>query len=193
MRPLRALALLLCVSTLALAASGCGGGGGGKSYSGTEPSVWAATVCGAVGDWTRGLRADSSQLSAGLGGTTDLKVVKRRFVAFLENAQLKTRTMLTRIRGAGAPAVKDGATIQNELVSGLEGAETSFTRAIARAKSLSTTDGQAFAAGVQDLGGDVQQELIDVGSEFNTLGDKYQDSDLNKATTDEPACSNISG
>jgi hypothetical protein len=191
MKPLRALAIVICVSTFALAASGCGGGG--KSYSGTEPGVWAATVCGAVGDWTRGLQADSAQLSSGLGGTADLKVVKRRFVAFLEGAERKTHTMLATIRGAGAPAVKDGATIQKEFVSGLEGAETSFTHAIARAKKLSTTDGQAFASGVQALGGDVQQELIDVGTKFNTLGDKYEDSTLNKATTDEPSCSMISG
>ena len=85
MRPLRALALLLCVSTLALAAAGCGGGG--TSYSGTEPGAWAATVCGAVGDWTQGLKADSAQLGPSLGGASDLNVVKRRFVAFLESAE----------------------------------------------------------------------------------------------------------
>ena len=191
MRSLRALALLLCVSTLALAAAGCGGGG--TSYSGTEPSAWAATVCGAVGDWTQGLKAESAQLGAGLGGASDLKVVKRRFIAFLETAERNTQTMVTSIRGAGAPAVKDGETIQNELVSGLEGAETSFTHAITRAKALSTTDPQAFVNGVQDLGSDVQQELSEVGAKFNTLGDKYEDSTLNKATTDEPACKEISG
>ena len=32
-----------------------------------------------------------------------------------------------------------------------------------------------------------------MGAEFNTLGDKYEDSTLNKATADEPACSEISG
>ena len=191
MRSLRALALLLCVSTLALAAAGCGGGG--TSYSGTEPSDWAATVCGAVGDWTQSLKAESAQLGASLGGAGDLKVVKSRFIAFLETAERNTQTMVTSIRGAGAPAVKDGATIQNELVSGLEGAETSFTHAITRAKALSTTDPQAFVKDVQDLGTDVQQELSEVGAKFNTLGDKYEDSTLNKATTDEPACKEISG
>jgi hypothetical protein len=78
-------------------------------------------------------------------------------------------------------------------VTGLVAGETSFTRAIARAKKLSTTDGQAFQSGVQDLGGDVQRELTDVGADFNTLGDKYEDSALNKATSEEPACKNISG
>jgi hypothetical protein len=191
MRPLRVLALLLCVSTLALTASGCGGGG--KSYSGTKPSVWAATVCGAVGTWTQGLKASSAQLSSGLGGETDLKVVKARFVAFLENAERSSRMMVTTISAAGAPAVKDGAAIQSELVSGLKGAQASFTRAIARAKKLSATDPQAFSAGVQALGGDVQKELTAVGTKFNTLGDKYTDSTLNKATSEEPSCSKITG
>ncbi len=191
MRSLRPLALLLCISTLALAAAGCGGGG--TSYSGTEPSSWAATVCGAVGDWTQGLKAESAKLGPSLGGTTDLNVVKRRFVAFLESAERATQAMVAKIRGAGAPAVKDGEAIQNELVSGLEGAEKSFTVAVVRAKKLSTTDYQAFASDVQDLGSDVQQELSEVGAKFNTLGDKYEDSTLNKATTDEPACKEISG
>jgi hypothetical protein len=191
MRPLRALALLLCVSTLALAASGCGGAE--KSYSGTEPSVWAATVCGAVGDWTSGLQADSTRFGAGLGGTADLKVVKLRFVAFLESAERKTRTMVTKIAAAGAPAVKDGAAIQKDLVSGLEGARAALTRAVARAKALSTTNRQAFQAGVQALGGDVQNELISVGANFNTIGDKYKDETLNKATSDEPSCNSLSG
>lgn len=189
MRPLRVLALLLSVSTLALAASGCGGGG--KSYSGMKPDAWAAAVCGAVGDWTQGLQADSAQLTSGLAGTTDLKVVKTRFVAFLESAERSSRTMVSKIDAAGAPAVKDGAAIQRELVSGLEGAQESFTRAIERAKKLSTTDPQAFGTGVQALGGDVQKELTAVGSKFNTLGDKYDDSSLNKATSEEPSCTKI--
>ena len=188
MRPRRVLALLLCVSALVLAASGCGGG---TSYSGTTPDTWAAAVCGAVGDWTQGLQADSAQLSSGLAGTTDLKVVKTRFVAFLENAERSSRTMVSAINAAGAPAVKDGAAIQRKLVSGLEGAQERFSRAVERAKKLSTTDPQAFSTGVQALGGDVQKELTAVGSKFNTLGDKYDDSSLNKATSEEPSCTKI--
>jgi len=190
-RPPRALALLLCVSTLALAAAGCGGSE--KSYSGTEPSAWAATVCGAVGDWTRGLQAEGARLGAGLGGAGDIEVVKARFVAFLANAERATRAMVTKIRGAGAPAVKDGEKIQEDLVKGLEGAQAALTHAATQAKTLPTSNPQAFQKGVQELGGDVQTELASVGDDFNTLGDKYEDSTLNKATTDEPACKNISG
>jgi hypothetical protein len=188
----RLLLLVLCVSTLAFAAAGCGGGGG-KTYAGTEPDVWAATVCGALGEWAKGLKAESDQLGSSLRGTTDLNVVKQRFVAFLERAERSSRTMVTRISGAGAPAVKDGAAIQEQLVRGLAGAQASFARAIVRAKELPTTNPQAFSTGVQSLGTDVQEELTAVGEKFNSLGDRYDDDSLNEATSNEPACSEISG
>jgi hypothetical protein len=191
MRPLRVLALLLCASTLALAASGCGGST--KTYSGAKPEAWAATVCGALGDWAQGLKDDSALLSSDLNGTTDINVVKAKFIAFLEKAERSSRTMVTRIGAAGPPAVKQGAAIEQQLVTGLEGAQTSFTRAIARAKKLSTTNAQVFATGVQALGGEVQKELTAVGQKFTALGDKYKDNTLHKATAGEPSCKKIAG
>jgi len=192
MLPLRALALLLCVSTLALAASGCGGGGG-KSYSGTKPSTWAATVCGAVSDWTVRLQAEGARLSSGLNKTTDIELVKTSLVAYLDSAARSARTMMTRIDAAGAPAVKEGAAIQKDLVSGLEGAQASLTRAVARAKRLSTTDPQTFTIGVQALAADIQEELTAVSGKVSTVGDKYDDASLDKATSEEPSCSGIGG
>ena len=126
MRFLRVFALLLCASTLALAASGCGGGGGGTSYTGADPEDWAATVCGALGDWARGLKADSDRLSSDLSGASDLKTVKTKFVGFLENAERSSGLMVTKIQGVGPPAVKDGTAIQQELEKELEKARTPF-------------------------------------------------------------------
>ncbi len=191
MRVARVCAVSLCALTLALAAAGCGGGG--KSYTGAKPDVWAATVCGALGTWAQGLKVDSAQLSTSLAGTTDIKVVKTKFVAFLVAAERSSRTMVLRISGAGPPAVKDGAIIQQQLVDGLSGAQASFARAISKAKSLSTTDPTAFGKGVKTLGGDVQKELTAVGDNFTKLGDKYKDGTLNKATSNEPSCAKISG
>jgi hypothetical protein len=191
MRVTRIFAVLLCAAALAVAAAGCGGSE--KTYSGSAPDTWAATVCGALGDWAQGLKDDSAKLGSDLRGTTDIKVVKTKFVTFLENAERSSRTMITRINSAGPPAVKDGAAIQEQLVSGLSGAQASFARAIAKAKALPTGNPQAFATGVQSLGGDVEKELTAVGEKFNTLGDKYDDKNLNEATSNEPSCKEISG
>ena len=191
MRLLRALALSLCILTLALAASGCGGGG--KSYSGTKPDVWAATVCGALGNyWAQGLKA-SNRLSSDLSGRSSLKVKKAKFVTFLEHAKQSSATMVAMIKGAGPPAVKDGTAIEQRLLSELNGAQTSFAHAIVHAKKLSTTNPRAFSSGVQVLGGEVAKELTAVGTKFNSLGDRYKDQTLNKATAHEPSCAKISG
>jgi hypothetical protein len=190
-RILRLLMVVLCVAALALAASGCGGGG--KSVSGTKPSAWAATVCGAVNDWTARLQAEGSRLSSGLDKTTDIEVVKTSLVAYLDSAARSAGTMVTRIDEAGAPAVKDGAAIQRDLVSGLKEAQASLTRALGRAKKLSTTDPQTFTIGVQALGADIQEELTAVSGKVNTVGDKYNDPTLSKATSEEPACSGLAG
>src|SRR5688572_4220396 len=142
---MRVLALLLCATTLALAASGCGGGGGGgTSYTGAEPDEWAATVCGALGEWARGLKADSDRLSSELSGASDLKTVKMKFIGFLQNAERSSGVMVTKIQGVGPPAVEDGTAIQQELEKELQKARTSFTNAVEEAKTLPTTDAQAF-------------------------------------------------
>lgn len=189
---MRLFALLLCVSTLALAASGCGGGGGGTSYSGTRPDAWAATVCGALADWARGLKADSDRLSSDLSGASDLRTVKTKFIAFLQNAERSSGIMVTEIKGAGPPAVKDGPAIQRELLKGLNGAEASFTHAIVKAKNLPTANSQAFGEGVATLGREVEAELTATSEKFNTLGDRYDDETLNEATSKEPACTSLS-
>lgn len=193
MRAQRILVLLICASTLALAASGCGGGGDGTSYSGTKPETWAATVCGALSDWAVGLKADSQRLGSDLSSATAIKTVKAKFVTFLENAERSTRRMLTTIKGAGPPAVKDGAAIQRQLVNGLEQGRASFERAVARAKKLSTADRLAFSSGVGALAQDVQKELAATSEEFGDLGDRYDDETLNQATSNESSCSNIGG
>ncbi len=190
---MRLFALLLCVSTLALAASGCGGGGGGgTSYSGTEPEAWAATVCGALADWARGLKADSDRLSSELSAATDLKTVKTKFITFLQNAERSSGIMVTEITGAGPPAVKEGAAIQQELLKGLNGAEESFTNAVAKAKKLPTANASAFGEGVGTLGKEVEAELTATSEKFNTLGERYDDDTLNEATSKEPACTSLS-
>ena len=89
--------------------------------------------------------------------------------------------------------MKDGEAIQNELVSGLEGARDELHPRDRTGEEAVHDRCSGVPTGVQDLGSDVQQELTAVGAEFNTLGDKYEDTTLNKATSDEPACSEISG
>ncbi|HEX9350582.1 MAG TPA: hypothetical protein VF877_04855 [Gaiellaceae bacterium] len=186
----RSLLVASCVSVLVLAAAGCGGGGGTK-YSGASPETWAATVCGALTNWAQGLQANSRKLGSGLRKAS-ITTVKARFVVFMKNAGTSADTMIDRVHRVGPPAVKNGEAIQRELETGLRSARASFERAEKRAKELPTSNAQSFASGVTALGRDIRKELRATGEAFYNLGDKYDNEQLNNATSDEPACNTVS-
>ena len=193
MRLPRVLLLLACASALVGAAAGCGSGGGGTKYSGAKPDAWAATVCGALTDWAQGLQADSRTLSADLQNAKDISTVKAKFVVFLESASRSAGTMISKVKAAGPPAVKNGDELQSDLEGGLSAAKRSFEKAVAKAKALPAKDPQAFSNGVSNLGQDVEKELTATGEAFNKLGTKYNDKNLSEATSKEPSCSTLSG
>lgn len=186
---MRSLVILLSAAALAFAAVGCGGDGGGdSSASGTKPEEWASSVCGALQTWEDDLKAGSQQLSADLRSSSDLKSVKQKLVTFLENAEQSTKEMVSDVKAAGAPDVKDGEAIHRDLESGLTEAQTSFERAVTQAKKLPTNDPQALTTGLTTLAGRIQTELTATGKHFSDLEGKYDVGDLNEAMTDEPAC-----
>jgi len=182
------LLVLLLAATLAVAAAGCGGGDSSSSSSGTKPDEWASSVCGSLQTWEKDLQSGSQQLSADLRSSSDLRSVKQKLIAFLEEAQQSTEKMVSAVKAAGAPAVKDGPAIQQDLESALTGAQNSFERAVTQAKKLPTNNPQALTTGLTTLGQTIQSELTATGQHFSTLENKYDVSDLNQAMKDEPAC-----
>jgi hypothetical protein len=183
------LLVLLLAATLALAAAGCGGGGdSSSSSSGTNPDEWASSVCGSLQTWEDDLRSGSQQLSADLGTSSDLKSVKQKLVTFLENAETSTEKMVSDVKATGAPDVKDGPAIQQDLESGLTEAQTSFERAVTQAKKLPTDNPRALTTGLSTLAQTIQSELTATGNHFSSLEGKYDVGELNKAMADEPVC-----
>ena len=183
--------VVLTAIVLAFAAAGCGGGddgGNGDSASATEPSVWAASVCGALGNWAKSLQASSQDLGSTLRNTKDLKTVKARFVTFLEDAEESSGEMVDKVEEAGPPNVSQGEAIQDDLVKTLGGVQQSFSQAVDKANALSTSSLQSFSSGVSKLSDDVQNKLATTGGEFNSLSDRYQSPELDNATDVEPTC-----
>jgi hypothetical protein len=175
----------LTAVTLAVAASGCGDS---KSYSGTKPSTWAATTCGALTTWRDSLLSGNRSLSADLLKLRDLKAVKARLLIFLRKAERSTKTMISEAKSAGAPAVEDGAAIQRDLERGLIRARSTFRRALASAEALPADNSRAFARATNALGLKIRAELSATGAYFTGLDDKYDSEDLRKAVSEEPAC-----
>src|SRR5262245_22196977 len=192
MRALRTLGLVVSVVVLAFAAAGCGGGGGGddngSKSAATEPCVWAASVCGALGNWVKDLQDGSRELGNQMKDTKDLKTVKARFVDFLENAEQSSQEMVDKVKDAGPPDLEQGQEIQDDLVAALEKVNTSFSKAVDKANDLSTDSLQWFSSGVSERSQDVQNNLATTAQDFSTLSARFQSSELADATDAEPAC-----
>jgi hypothetical protein len=195
MSAVRLPVIVLSAIVLAFAAAGCGGGGdggNGDSASPTEPGVWAASVCGALGNWVKSLQTGSQDLGTAMRNTKDLKTVKARFVTFLEDAEQSSEEMVETVKDAGPPDVSQGEAIQEDLVLALEKVQESFSNAVDKANDLSTSSLQSFSSGVGKLSQDVQENLATTGDDFNSLSDRYQSPELDNATDGEPACQQFS-
>jgi hypothetical protein len=190
MRASRTVVLLLSLAVLAFAAAGCGGGGGDDDGNGSAaaPDVWAASVCGALGNWVTDLQDGSRQLGTQMQDTKNLKNVKARFVDFLEDAEQSSEQMVEKVKEAGPPDVEQGEAIQDDLVAALEKVNESFANAVDKANELSTSSLQSFSSGVGKLSQDVQDNLATTGQDFSTLSDRFRSTELDNATDGEPAC-----
>ena len=183
------LVILVSAVALAFAAAGCGGGGSDNSTtSATKSETWATTVCNALLTWQRDLQSGSRQLSSDIRRSSNLKAAKRRVVAFLQAADQNTEKMVSEVKSAGAPAVKDGAALQNDLETGLSQASTSLRRAVTQAKKLPTNNPQSLVRGMTALAQTIQSELNATGARFTSLDTKYDTTELKQAMADEPSC-----
>lgn len=185
---LRVLVVFLTAIALAFAAAGCGGDSGddGDKASRTTPDAWAATVCGALGDWVEDLQTESQQLQPAMRNTKDLDSVKEAFVTFLQDAEKRFGETVDKVEDVRPPDVPQGEEIHEDFVSALEEVEQSFSRAVDQANDLPTDDLQSFSTGVAELGQDVQENLGKAGTSFNSL--KNRSTELEDATAAEPAC-----
>jgi len=187
----RLVVILVSAAVLAFAAAGCGGGGGDSSASGTKPEAWASDVCGALLTWQKDLTSGSQQLGTDIRSSGDVKSIKTKLVAFLQDAELSTEKMVDEVKSAGAPSVKDGAAIQSDLEKGLSQASDSFDRAVTQAKKLPTNNPQALATGLGTLAQTIQSELTATGNHFSSLDTKYDTTELKQAMADEPSCNSF--
>lgn len=187
---MRPLAVLLSAIALVFVAAGCGGGddGNGDNASAKAPAEWAASVCGALSDWVDSLAAENRELGPAMSDTTDLEAVKEAFVTYLEDAEERFSEAVDKVEAAGPPDVPRGEAIQQDLVSSLEKVEQSFSNGVDRANELSTSSIQSFSSGVGELSQDVQDNLATTGQDFRSLSDRFNSTELDKATDGEPAC-----
>jgi hypothetical protein len=187
------IVLASSVVLLALAAAGCGGGSddSSSSSSGTDAKTWAKDVCGALDTWSNDVKSGSKDLGDALRDTSSPKDAKDKVVAYLEDVQDSTETMVDDVKAAGTPAIEKGQAIQDDLENGLEEARDSFDQAVESAKKIDTSNLRAFTTGLSNLSQQIQTQLTQASGDLKGLENKYDVGELNDALKNEPSCKSI--
>ena len=187
------IVLAFSVVLLALAAAGCGGGSddSSSSSSGTDAKTWAKDVCGALDTWSNDVKSGSKDLGDALQDTSSPKDAKDKVVAYLEDVQDSTETMVDDVKSAGTPAIEKGEAIQDDLENGLEEARDSFDQAVQSAKKIDTSNLRAFTTGLSNLSQQIQTQLTQASGDLKGLENKYDVGELNDALQNEPSCKSI--
>ena len=186
---LRAAVVTLLAAT-ALVVSGCGGDGGGGE--GTAPEEYAAAVCGALTAWQNELQTSATTMGSTVGAATSPTEARTKLVEFMDAMTKSTQTMVSKVEGAGAPAVDDGEALHRDLVAGLQDAQEAFAAARDRAEALPTDDPTAFQQQAGEISATLNREGSAIGSAFTGLSTKYDSQELNEAFNSEPACQSLS-
>lgn len=191
---LRWFALVLSVSVLA-ACSDDGGGGTDptdaadetEAPAATDADTYAATVCGALGDWMTSIEEGNATLQGSLENETDLEQVKQRLLEFLDDTIANTDEMISTIESAGAPDVDNGEELHGQLVDLLGQAKTAFEDARTSVDDLDPSDPQALGTGLQELGTSLQSAFADVQNPLENA----ESPELEQAFEDNEACTSL--
>lgn len=156
----------------------------------TAPNVWVTKVCTSLKTWQHTLETRSNAVSN--TKPTNLAKLHDAFAGFLAAVVKDTDKLIAQTKSAGTPSVPQGANVAHALVTGFSKLRTYFAADAQKAKRLSRTNAQKFAAGAAALGTAIDRQASSVGKTFDSLDKKYRSDALDKAMHSAKACSGIS-
>ncbi|MBD0676185.1 hypothetical protein [Streptomyces sp. CBMA156] len=163
---------------LAFGAVGCGGDDNSKQLE-----SWASTVCGAAKDpiaQAQTALADTGQVKTG-EAPADLQ---KRLSTDIGRLAKTNQDIASAIDGAGAPKVKDGATLQKDTVDELKKAADGYVEVQKKLDALPNNDQAKFADGLRSVADQVQQ-LASLSTQAQS---KLQHGDLGAAMAKQEGC-----
>jgi hypothetical protein len=186
---LAVMASALLVLTLSGVAAG--------AMQNASPKKWVSTFCGSVLTWEHTVKSDSTKLTKAVnglkqGGTTNLPAAKSKLVGFLGGLVKSTNSMIGKIKGVGAPDVKNGSKIQTGVLGAFAQVAKAFKDGQNATKALPTNNAKAFEKAALALAETIQSSTNRIGAAFSALS-KYSSKPLDDAAKKTPACAKLNG
>ena len=179
----------MACATLAagLALAGCGSH---HHYSGVAPKLWAQTVCDAWDSWQQDT---ASRLSAFKTKTATLNTAsdqRDQLVGLFDALRQTSDQMVTTVKAAGHPAVKEGPAAEDAYVSTLAAFPATYADAKTKAGGLPVDDVTKYTQGVEAISAELNTSLQQITARFSQIDRTYRDSTLTAALS-QPACKSL--
>jgi hypothetical protein len=185
---LRRALVITCVTVGLVAASF-----GSAQAATVSPDTWAPKFCTALETWSTTISDEGASLQTTLAGESgDLKAARNELVSFLGSSIAATKTALTALKKAGAPSSPNGDKIAAKFVAGLTAVSKEFTKAKAKAASISTTNATKFKATGQEIQQDLDNADSKVSASFDGIDKLDTGKKLETAIKAAPECAFLS-
>lgn len=155
------------------------------------PKKYVHSVCQTLKEWVGHVKQNGSGVR-NLEGVTDLVQVKTQVVTFFGNTVDATDQLLQKLNDAGAPAVKNGSKIANEIKNAFAQVRELFASSRDAAQNLDPNDPAQFSAAASSASSAFDQGSSTIDSTFNSIDRKYKPRTLDQAFNADSACKSTS-
>jgi hypothetical protein len=187
----RSAVLAVACSALAISAV-LGASAAALPARSVPPSRWVRSVCTSISDWQSTIQ-QGSNLTSSLQGATDISQVQAQVVSYLQSTVTASDQLVSNIRKAGTPAVKNGSKIANAFKNGFSQIRDTFATAANTTRNLDTSDPTQFANALTNVGTAIDNGSNAIKSTFSSIDTKYRPRALDRAFNREPACASLRG
>lgn len=161
---------------------------GTASYTGTAPRAWMTTLCQSLAQYQTSLAAGTKNFEAAAPTYASLAAAKAGLVSYVQGAVGATDFVLSHVKAAGNPAVKDGPQIAQAFQTGLGRVKAAFTQAESQAAAIPTSDAASFEGTAQTINTELTNASNQAGQTFSYLDKKYPAPQLSQAAHTIGAC-----
>ncbi|MHB1486016.1 MAG: hypothetical protein ACYCZM_00445 [Acidimicrobiales bacterium] len=161
---------------------------GTTSHTGTAPRSWMTTLCQSLAQYQTSLATGTRNFEAAAPTYASLAAAKAGLVSYVQGAVGATDSVLSHVKAAGKPAVKDGSQIAQAIQTGLAQVKAAFAQAESQAAAIPTSDAASFERTAQSVNTELTNASNQAGQTFSHLDKKYPSPQLNQAAHSIGAC-----
>jgi hypothetical protein len=154
-----------------------------------SPNVWATQFCRAVHTWGTNVDDVTSKITAATSNITGVASGQALIVQLIGTIEQETGQTAAAIRAAGIPNVPNGKKLSATFVNAFTNGAQQLAQVEAQAKQLSTTDANAFAAGIGPVLTKLQIDPITPS--FNRAAKLDTSKKLDAALSANTACKSL--